>query len=153
MAVAEAKENLALDLLVSTLGTIGPVGASWLTDPTVSAGVPPDAVPRDLGMMVYVHHVRTDLLPPDAGTANHYFRAIFHAYLCSADADHRERDVLNLKADALQAVFAAEGAFTTAFKQPLYPAGFIYRDDMRASGVAVGVQEFTLDLELSHTAT
>jgi len=152
MPPAEASENRALDALVNVLLTIGAPAASWLTVPTVNVGIPPDSVPSDAGALLYVHHVRTEAIPAEVGRAYHRNRAYFHVYGFVPDRDSGgPRLLLNLKADVLRAVFAAEGSVTTLFGQPFFPGSFGYRDDMISAGMSAGVQELTLDLELSHT--
>ena len=139
-------------MLETVLDGIGTPAVDWLTDPTVFEGTPADAVPHDLGLLLYFHHVRTEVLGAEQGTAEHRHRAFFHVYCVSPDTGTGPRDVLALKADVLRAIFAAEGTFTSAFGQPMYPLGYGYRDDMAGAGLSVGVQEFALDMEISHTA-
>lgn len=146
MAVAEATENRILDVLVPILKGIGTPTGSWLTAPTVSEGIPPDAVPS--GDRVYVHHVRTDDVPPEAGVASHYFRVRFAVWIFAVTV----RRVCQIKADVLRAVFAGEAALTSAFGQPAFPQEFMERDDLSSAGQAAGRLEVFLDVVISHSA-
>lgn len=146
MAVSEATENRILDVLMPILSGIGVPASSWLTQPTVVEGIPPDAVPA--GDRVYVHHVRTDETPPEAGTSQHYFRVRIAMWIFAVTP----RQVCRIKADLLRALFAGEAAITSAFSQPLFPSEFVPRDDLSTAGQSAGRLEAYLDVVISHSA-
>ena len=146
MAVSEATENRILDVLMPILTGIGTPASSWLTQPAVAEGIPPDSVPA--GDRVYVHHVRTDETPPEAGTSQHYFRVRIAMWIFAETA----RQVCRIKADLLRALFAGEDALTAAFGQPLFPSEFVPRDDLSTAGHSAGRLEAYLDVVISHSA-
>jgi hypothetical protein len=146
MAVPDATENRILDALLPILQGIGTPAGSWLTAPEVAEGIPPDSVP--VGDRLYVHHVRTDEVAPEAGTSTHYFRARFAVWIFAETV----RRVCQIKADVLRALFAGETALTSAFGQPVWPSEFIERDDLSSSGQAAGRLEVFLDVVISHSA-
>ncbi len=151
MAVNQAMEVRATVALLAALAAIGTPSTSWLTKPTVAEGIPPDEVEASTCPRIYLQHVRTEYLDGEQFGTVHRHRAVFQAFLLAVADATGPRNVLNLKADVLRAVFAAEGAITTQFATPALPLSFEYRDDYRDAGIDAGVQELALDLEINHT--
>lgn len=148
MAVPEASENRVLDAVLLLLQGIGTPAGSWLTAPTVAEGIPPDIVPVADKTVVYLHHVRTDETPPEAGVRSHYFRLRYAVWIFGPTP----RVICSVKADVLRALFAGEGSLTTAFAQPAFPSEFVQLDDMSHAGAAAGRMDLFIDLEISHSA-
>lgn len=146
---SEAKEALIADAIVATLNGIGPIGASWLTNPYDAViGAYPDAMPLLDRPRLFVQHAmtgpRTD---PNASPSGHAVRSVFTIVIAARD----HRTVLNTKADIARAIRAAEGTFAASFQQPLWEGDFAHSDEMKGSGVYLGYLSAFIDYETDHT--
>lgn len=147
MSVQAATENRALDQLVTMLQSIVG-GGGWLTNPAgVTEGIPNDAVPTEAAPQLFVLNVKTEPLPEgNAGVSRHQFRLHFLVWVVALTA----RDVNSAKADILRAVFAGEGAATTALGQPFWPGEFEQKVELSPAGFQVGTQHLFLDVSMDH---
>lgn len=151
MPPSEAKDNLIWTSLRTVLQGIGTPPSSWLTNPVVEEGIPPDSIPPvDLRPRIYLHHPRTGYPAENLGP-KHRRRTHFDAYVCAKDM----RTVNQVAADILRAVRGAEGSLTTAYGQPVYdgPEDFTHRHDLARAGIHLAVQPLFIDHETDHTAT
>lgn len=149
----EATENRVQDLLLSILQGIGDVPSQWLTTPSVALGVPSDAVVRQANPQVFLEYARTEARDGESDTASHAARLYYNIWCVSSDPTANGwRDVVNLKADVLRALYAAEGTIQSSFPYGAWPQSFQVRNDMQGAGVAVGVLEVVVDVVLSHSA-
>lgn len=143
----DAMENRVLDAVLARLGTIGTPASSWNTSPTVLEGVPADATETLTKPRIMVESGRTDPEDNNVGPSQHGARVTLSVWLLAKD----QRTVNKLKSDVLRALFAGEGALTSAVGQPVYPGEFSHRGDMRSVGRVVGQLVIFVDVVLSHT--
>jgi hypothetical protein len=151
----EVLEARIQDSIVAEMAKIGGAGVWRMTAaPLVAAGLPADPVPETSKHQVYVQYASTEMVPEGAGTVTRLARAHFNIVCMALDADANVglRMVLNLKADVLRAVYAAEAAFFSAYGYGIWVQGFSYDASMSNVGVAVGVQDVFVDFEMSTTA-
>ena len=146
---SEAKEALIADQIVATLVGIGPVGASWLTDPYDAViGAPGDAMGLLDRPRLFVQHAGTvPRTEANASPSAHALRSVFTIVIASMS----HRTVLNTKADIARAIRAAEGTFTASFQQPLWEGDFAHSDAMLSSGIYLGILSVFIDYESDHT--
>jgi hypothetical protein len=136
-------------LLVTTLGGIGTPPGDWLTSPAAPIPtVPPlDALPSaDSKVLLYVAHSRTEPNREQTTMRRHGWRAWFTVWIIGKDPITTNR----ARADVLRAIYAAEGAFTAAFGQPMYPDALAH---LSSVGCDVAQQDAFLDFDTDHTAT
>jgi len=153
MPPVDAFENRVLDQLMATtcLGGIGTPPTSWLTVPVVAEGLPREIVPSDVATTprIYVQHDRTG---PSIGEnqtlTRHHARAEFSAWIAAKDRS----TLLQVKADVLRAVYAAEGTIAGALGMYVEAREFIQRDDLVTAGFALGQQILTIDFDTDHAS-
>jgi hypothetical protein len=144
-------ENRIEDAIVLELNKIGVPPTAWLTVPGgVTLGPPGDPVPAKTAAKLYLQWIRTEPLPPAAGTSQHWARAHWGIW-CASSAVNGLRLIKDLKADVLRALFAAEPTLIALTGYGLWPDGFLVRDDLSSIAVAIGVQLIYTDFLLDHT--
>lgn len=159
----QARENRILDAIKAQLDTIGPVGATWLTDPTVAIGAPDQESLSGLPKQrIYLHHVSTDEvdreLSTGTGAAGHGVRMVFQAWLVSSESvkETQARDLSNIKADVRRAI--SSSAAETLFTDPaganvqggLWPGDYTVHPELMKAGVLVGLQQIIADCVITH---
>lgn len=142
----DATENRVLDAINARLATIGTPASAWLTQPIVQEGTPFDAIEKITKPLIYVENDRTDPESNNVTTAAHGCRVQLTVWCIAKD----HRTVNKLKADVLRALFAGEQVVAAALNQPIYPAEFVIRNDMRTVGRVVGQQSLFVDTLLDH---
>lgn len=150
MAPPAALENRLTDLLLAALAPIGTPAANWRAGvPTITEGIPGDAVPPATGPHLYVQFLRTEaLIDGNVGSTVHRATSYFTIWI----AGKTQRIMLDAKADVLQAIFAAEGAITASLGQPAWLETFSFRDDMLVAGLFMGGQSLFMTYEVPHAA-
>lgn len=149
MPVAAAIETRVLDAILTACAAIGTPPTSWRTVPyAILDGAPND----EMGVLdrprLFVQHVHSDPDPAGANTvpARHNWTLTFIVWVGAAT----QRSMQAARADVLQAIYAAEGAFTDAFRAPLFPGTFEAHNNMATAGIWLGTQVFTIDVETGH---
>jgi hypothetical protein len=154
----EAKENRIFDILIAQLNAIGPVGATWNTDPSpVQLGVPGEAVAESSVSkhQLYAYIARVDPSPVEEMT-RHAMEVAIHVWCVCTDTSTQtsaQRGCLNLKRDVLYAFYnnnGGEGAYVTLAPVPR-PGRFEMVDGLTRAGVCKGVQEFLFTIYQDHT--
>src|SRR6267142_2991242 len=149
MPPTEVSEARIQDAIVVEMNKIG-VAGSWLmtSKPFVDAGLPADPVP-DMKYQIYVQYSKTEMQAADAGTVTRRAHAMFEITCFARGADQTValRMLLNLKADVLRAIYAAESTFYSAWGYGIWCQNFSYDAAMSTAGIAVGVQEVFVDFE------
>jgi len=152
----EAKENRILDVLFTQLDGIGPVGATWNTDPSVIHGIPGDSVPATPTHQIYLHYNDTAEQPANEEITRHAARATYYVWcVCHDDSTPTAalRGCLNLKRDVLYALFnvgGGEGAYAAVAPAGVWPGPFTPTDRLKKSGSVMGVQMIYADFYLDH---
>jgi len=151
-----AIENAMLDALAYELGKIGTNPLSnWLTQspPILKRGVPGDSPPGPNLLSMYLQHLSTEFLDGASGpTASHRASVRLGVWVVSTDPDTGATDALNLKADVLRAIFAAEGTIGAMFDGGIWPGGFEFsagEAGLRA-GTYLGMLEVRIETTVPH---
>lgn len=154
MPPTEATENRIADALISALSGIGTPAPNWLTAPgTIAYGIPNDSLPATPSLQLYLQYQRTEEQDEQGSTATHRGRAHFTVWCVSMDSTPAgQRALVNLKADVLRALFAAEGTLQGSFVYGAWPDDFTIHEEMASAGVWAGGQNLHVDFEISHAA-
>jgi hypothetical protein len=150
-----ARENRLLDALLDQLNLIGQPPGDWSTAPAIAEGIPGDALPEGVKQQIYVAPVETRMVPEEddleaTGPVGHQAKTLFGIWCVSGDPDGT-RDVLDMKADVLRALFAAEGTLqsqTDGFG--MWPANGRLMLEMSRAGFTVWLQPVRAEYTLAH---
>jgi hypothetical protein len=146
MPVAAPIEAQVLDAILAACSGIG-TGGTWRSTPySMLDGVPND----DMGALdrqrTFLQHVRSEPSTDVGDLSRHGWMLTFNVWVAATSM----RGVLDTRRDVLVAIYAAEGTFQNSFRQFLMPGGFAFHDDLMKSGVWLGTQTFTLNVETDH---
>lgn len=141
-------ENRIADALMAALNLIGPVGASWLTNPSKAEGTPANALSQPVtNPQLYLQFVRTVPNGQESVPARHAWRSYFTVWIVAKDL----RSMMDAKGDVLRTVYQQEAAIIGIAGQPAWPDDFTYRDEMSTAALAVGAQSVFVDYDSDHT--
>lgn len=155
MPPTEATENRIQDVILAGLKLIGGAPTSgWLvlSAPFVDAGLPADPVPDTPKYQVYLQAIRSEMQDGDATSTSRMIQAVYQVACCSRDADPTValRMLFNLKADVLRAIHSLEPVFLSPpWGRGIWIRNFTYHADASSAGLAIGVQELFVDVEIS----
>jgi len=136
----------ALDALLAALNAIGPIGATWRTDPEVVEGIPGDALPAPNKPRLYVQWLSTGFAEGEAGTRTHSFRSDFVIWITGVS----QRDVLNADEDVLDALVASESTIASLVGQPWWHERCAYEPELTKAGLFVAHRTLYIVHETSH---
>lgn len=164
----ESTENRIQDSIMAEMLKIGTAGGTWLTlgfQPYVAATIPTDPVPqavpgppvpadwvgRVAKYQVYVQYSHTDMMDAASGTATRRAQAHYDVICMGLDGDLTiaQRMMLNLRADVLRAVYAAEGTFYSVYKYGIWVGTFNHRPELSGAGVMSGSLDVFVDFDMS----
>lgn len=150
-----ATENRLLDAIADVLEGIGTPAPDWLTTPTVMIGIPGDALPEGVKQLILVAPVSTEMKSEDDeldgfGANSHSATAHF-AIWCISGTEAGLVDALNIKADVLRALWAAEGALTPLAGGPVWVDRGELNLELSRAGYAVWMQRVHASPHLAHT--
>jgi hypothetical protein len=148
MAPLQAIENRVLASLMQVLSGIGSPSSDWLTQPTVTQGVPADAVARSTKPALYVEHASTSSTPSESsiGLRTHQWRVRLNVWILAPTFEM----VRNAKADVARAIMQSEDTFEQTYGQPMWVEEFAMRDSMTQSGLAAGLVALFIDCAVTH---
>ena len=122
---------------------------TWLTDPDIIEGWPNDSLAVPVKPQIFIDHFGTEpAREPGGGLSLHSFQASYVVYIVASTV----RAVNNAKADTLRAIFAGEGAITTAVGMPAFPGAYQRKLDMERAGYFVALQVFHIDFNIDHAS-
>lgn len=150
-----ARENRIRDAILTELNKIGVQGGAgaWLTTPNVTLGTPVGKdIPRTPAAQLFFHWAET-LPRQGAGgrePSSHWKRAIYHVWCVTADPAQAIDLGLDLKADVLRALYAAEATLKSFADSGVFPGGEMLHPELLKSGVTVVGLEVNADFRQDH---